>query len=79
MGEDPKGIPTNLFPILCKVAVGEIDKLIVNGNDWDTVDGTGVRDYIHVMDLAEGHIKALDYSNKKKKSFLVLNLGTGRN
>ncbi len=78
IGEDPKGIPTNLFPILCKVAAGKIDKLIVNGNDWNTADGTGVRDYIHVMDIAEGHIKALDHSNKKKKSFLVLNLGTGK-
>ena len=78
MGEDPKGIPTNLFPILCKVAAGKINKLIIHGNDWGTSDGSGVRDYIHVMDLAEGHIKALDYSNKKRKSFLVLNLGTGK-
>ena len=78
IGENPKNMPTNLFPLICKVASGEIKKVIVHGNNWDTFDGSGVRDYIHVMDLAEGHIKALNYSINKKKSFLVLNLGTGK-
>jgi len=78
IGEDPKGLPTNLFPLICKVAVGNIRRIKVFGDDWETLDGSGVRDYIHVMDLAEGHIRALDFIiNKRKKVFLVLNLGTG--
>ena len=77
IGEDPKGLHTNLFPLICKVAVGSLCKIKVYGDNWETYDGSGVRDYIHVMDLAEGHIKALDFINKKEKVFLVLNLGTG--
>ena len=78
IGEDPRGLPTNLFPLICKVAVGTMEKIKIYGDDWETVDGSGVRDYIHVMDLAEGHIKALDFIlDERKKVFLVLNLGTG--
>ena len=60
IGEDPKGKPNNIFPLITKVAVGKIDKINIYGNDWETRDGTGVRDYIHVMDIADGHIKSLD-------------------
>ena len=77
IGEDPKGLNTNLFPLICKVAVGSLCKIKVYGDNWETYDGSGVRDYIHVMDLAEGHIKALDFINKREKVFIVLNLGTG--
>jgi UDP-glucose 4-epimerase len=62
IGEDPRGIPNNLMPYVAKVAAGELPSLGVFGNDYDTPDGTGVRDYIHVMDLAEGHLAALNYS-----------------
>lgn len=77
IGEDPNDIPNNLLPYVAKVATGELEKLSVFGNDYDTVDGTGVRDYIHVVDLAKGHIKALDYivNSKGAESF---NLGTGK-
>ena len=78
IGENPRSLPTNLFPLICRVASGNISKLVIYGDNWNTIDGSGVRDYIHAMDLAEGHVKALDYSNKKEKSFLVLNLGTGK-
>ena len=61
IGEDPLGIPNNLFPFVSQVAVGRRDQLRVFGSDWPTHDGTGVRDYIHVMDLAEGHKAALDH------------------
>ncbi len=77
IGEDPKGIPNNIFPIIAKVAVGEIKKLKVFGNDWPTLDGTGVRDYIHVMDLADGHIKMLEFLFLKEAQIVNLNLGTG--
>ncbi len=77
IGEDPKGIPNNIFPIIAKVAIGEIKKLKVYGNDWPTSDGTGVRDYIHVMDLAEGHIKMLEFLFLNEAQILNLNLGTG--
>ncbi len=77
IGEDPKGIPNNIFPIISKVAVGEIKELKVFGNDWPTIDGTGVRDYIHVMDLAEGHIKTLEYLINNDSQIVNLNLGTG--
>ena len=60
IGEDPKGIPANLVPYVAQVAVGKLDHVNVNGNDYDTPDGTGVRDYIHVVDLALGHIKAVE-------------------
>lgn len=76
LGEDPQGIPNNLMPYITKVAVGELSELGVFGSDYDTVDGTGVRDYIHVMDLAEGHLKALAWL-KKNKGFKAVNLGTG--
>ena len=76
IGENPKDIPNNLMPYIAKVAIGELDHINVFGNDYDTPDGTGVRDYIHVVDLAIGHVKALD---KADNSFGVLtyNLGTG--
>ena len=76
IGEDPKGIPNNLMPYVSKVAIGELPNLNVFGNDYNTKDGTGVRDYIHVVDLAKGHIKALEYIDKNKGSIAV-NLGTG--
>ncbi|MCW5623671.1 MAG: UDP-glucose 4-epimerase GalE [Burkholderiales bacterium] len=76
IGEDPQGIPNNLMPFITKVAVGALPELRVFGGDWPTPDGTGVRDYIHVMDLAEGHVKAL--SRPGDSGTLVVNLGTGR-
>lgn len=77
IGEDPRGIPNNLMPYVAQVAVGKRPHLNVFGNDYDTPDGTGVRDYIHVMDLAEGHVSALKYLAEKGQS-LTVNLGTGR-
>ena len=77
IGEDPRGIPNNLFPYITQVAIGRLKQLHIFGNDYDTVDGTGVRDYIHVMDLAEGHVAALRYLMDKDRSITV-NLGTGR-
>jgi len=77
IGEDPRGIPNNLFPYLAQVAVGKHPRLRVWGDDYDTTDGTGVRDYLHIMDLARGHLAALDYLEKKRRSITV-NLGTGR-
>ena len=77
IGENPKGIPNNLFPYICKVASGEIKNLKIFGNDWPTKDGTGVRDYIHIEDLAEGHKKALNLLLKKDVNFLSINLGNG--
>ena len=76
IGENPKGIPNNLMPYVTQVAVGKLEKLGVFGNDYDTVDGTGVRDYIHVSDLADGHIKALKKINEKA-GLCIYNLGTG--
>ena len=64
IGENPKGIPNNLMPIVLKVATGEMDKVKIFGNDYDTIDGTGVRDYIHVVDLAKGHVAALKKSRE---------------
>ncbi len=77
IGEDPKGIPANLMPFIAKVANGELECLNVFGDDYDTPDGTGVRDYIHVVDLAEGHIKALEKLEKEGKGLYIYNLGTG--
>ncbi len=77
IGEDPKGIPNNLVPYIAQVAVGKLDKLRVFGNDYDTPDGTGVRDYIHVVDLAIGHVKAIE-KLKDKEGVSIYNLGTGR-
>ena len=78
IGEDPNGIPANLMPYMTKVAVGKLDCLSVFGDDYDTKDGTGVRDYIHVVDLAEGHIKAVEKLSKEKKGLYIYNLGTGQ-
>ncbi|WP_410472874.1 UDP-glucose 4-epimerase GalE [Faucicola mancuniensis] len=79
IGEDPSDIPNNLMPYISQVAVGKLEKLSVFGNDYDTVDGTGVRDYIHVVDLAKGHVSALQYIEKQEKAigFEPINLGTG--
>ena len=77
IGEDPNGIPANLMPYICKVATGKLECLSVFGNDYNTKDGTGVRDYIHVVDLAMGHIKALEKLNKEKHGLFIYNLGTG--
>jgi len=77
IGENPNGIPNNLFPYIAQVAVGKLPCLSVFGNDYDTPDGTGVRDYIHVVDLAGGHLKALDYA-VTHKGVEAVNLGTSR-
>jgi len=77
IGEDPGGIPNNLMPYVAQVAIGKLDKLRVFGGDYDTPDGTGVRDYIHVVDLARGHLAALDALARRDTGFVV-NLGTGR-
>ena len=77
IGEDPRGVPNNLMPYVAQVAIGRRARLNVFGNDYDTPDGTGVRDYIHVVDLAQGHVKALDRLLSTPGSLLV-NLGTGR-
>ncbi|WP_321952374.1 UDP-glucose 4-epimerase GalE [Paraburkholderia bannensis] len=77
IGEDPAGIPNNLMPFVAQVAVGKLAKLRVFGGDYPTPDGTGVRDYIHVVDLAQGHLKALDALVARDEGFTV-NLGTGR-
>ena len=76
IGEDPDGIPNNLLPYVAKVAVGRLEKVNVFGNDYDTPDGTGVRDYIHVVDLAKGHVKALEKISQSC-GLQVYNLGTG--
>lgn len=75
IGEDPNGIPNNLMPFVTKVAKGQLEKLSIFGDDYDTIDGTGVRDYIHVVDLAKGHVKAIE---KSDKGVNIYNLGTGR-
>ena len=77
IGEDPRGIPNNLMPYIAQVAVGRLERLRIFGGDWPTVDGTGVRDYIHVMDLAEGHVAALRHLLGHDGMFTV-NLGTGQ-
>jgi UDP-glucose 4-epimerase len=77
IGEDPNGIPSNLFPFISQVAIGKRDKLQVYGDDWETQDGTGVRDYIHVMDLAEGHEAAVLTLLQEEPQLLTLNLGSG--
>ncbi len=77
IGENPNGIPNNLVPLVSQVAIGKIKKLNVYGGDYNTNDGTGVRDYIHVIDLAIGHVKALQLLQKKPQKFIA-NLGTGR-
>ncbi len=76
IGEDPNGIPNNLLPYIGQVAVGKLQQLAVFGDDYDTPDGTGVRDYIHVVDLAKGHVSAVNYA-KDHAGFMPINLGTG--
>ena len=76
IGENPKGIPNNLMPYITQVAIGKLSRLGVFGNDYDTPDGTGVRDYIHVVDLARGHVKAIG-KLKSKEGVSIYNLGTG--
>lgn len=78
IGEEPNGIPANLVPYISKVASGKLEVLSVFGDDYDTKDGTGVRDYIHVVDLAQGHIKAVEKLNKEQKGLYIYNLGTGK-
>lgn len=79
IGEDPRGIPNNLMPFICQTAVGKRAELQIFGSDYPTDDGTGVRDYIHVLDLAEGHLAALDALDKELPGMvLTVNLGTGR-
>ena len=77
IGEDPRGVPDNLLPYLTQVAVGRLPKLRIYGSDYPTADGTGVRDYLHVMDLAAGHVAAMRYLREKNRS-LTANLGAGR-
>ena len=77
IGEDPQGLPNNLFPFIAKVAAGILKELQVFGNDYPTKDGTGVRDYIHVVDLAKGHLCALDKLDKEEQWLFIYNLGTG--
>ena len=78
IGEDPNGIPNNLVPYVSQVAVGRLERLAVFGNDYPTPDGTGVRDYVHVVDLAHGHLSALRYLERPPAGVLTVNLGTGR-
>ncbi len=78
LGESPQGMPNNLFPFITQVAVGKRERLMVFGNDYDTVDGTGVRDYLHVEDLADGHVRAVEYACRALDPFSAINLGTGR-
>ena len=78
IGESPSITPNNLFPIICNVAIGKRDTLEVFGDDWPTIDGTGIRDYIHVMDLASGHLAALNFLLNSRPQLLTLNLGTGQ-
>ena len=78
IGENPLGTPNNIFPLITQVAIGKIKEIKIFGSDWQTPDGTGVRDYIHVHDLAEGHLLTLEYLLKEKPQILTLNLGTGK-
>ncbi len=78
IGEDPRGKPQNIFPLIIQVAIGKIEKLQIYGNDWPTHDGTGIRDYIHIMDLANAHVHTLDLLFKEKPQILNLNIGTGK-
>ena len=78
IGEDPIGLPSNLFPFITQVAIGRQKRLKVFGDDWDTKDGSGIRDYIHIIDLSEGHLAALDYLNSKGSCLEFINLGSGK-
>lgn len=75
LGEDPRGVPTNLFPVMTQVLTGELAQLSIFGSDWDTRDGTAVRDFVHVSDVARGHVDAL--AADAKGSFCTYNLGSG--
>ena len=77
IGEEPQGIPNNLMPYIVRVAAGQLEQLSVFGNDYNTPDGTGVRDYIHVVDLAKGHVLALEKLEKEQQGLYIYNLGTG--
>ncbi len=77
IGEEPQGIPNNLMPYIVRVASGQLKELSVFGDDYNTPDGTGVRDYIHVVDLAKGHVKALEKLDKEQEGLYIYNLGTG--
>ena len=78
IGENPRNIPNNLFPIINQVAIGQKEFLTIFGNDWPTSDGTGIRDYVHVMDIAEGHKDALDKLFSSEPQLLIINLGRGK-
>jgi len=78
IGENPVGLPNNIFPLLTRVAIGQIKNLEIYGNDWPTSDGTPIRDYIHIMDLAESHILALNFIEKSEPDFKSVNIGTGK-
>ena len=78
IGEDPIGIPNNLFPFLTQVAIGRQKLLNIYGDDWDTKDGSGIRDYIHIIDLAEGHLASIDYLKSKESCLEFINLGSGK-
>jgi UDP-glucose 4-epimerase len=78
IGELPRGIPNNLVPIITQAAAGVLEEVVVRGNDYDTVDGTGIRDYIHVVDVAKAHVTALDHLPKMPTATDVFNIGTGR-
>ena len=77
IGEDPKGIPNNLLPFCAQVAIGKLERVKIFGNDYETADGTGIRDYIHVEDLAEGHVYALKHILRSNRMYETYNLGTG--
>ena len=77
IGENPIGMPNNLFPLICNSAFDNSIKLKIFGSDWDTLDGTCIRDYIHVSDVAEGHLRTLEYLNNNKANILEMNIGTG--
>ena len=78
LGEDPKDVPNNIFPLIIKVAQRKIDKFEIYGDDWPTNDGTAIRDYIHIMDVAEAHILALEYLENNNSQYIELNIGTGK-
>ena len=78
LGENPNGIPANLMPYICRVASKKLETLSIYGDDYDTLDGTGVRDYIHVMDLARGHVLALKKLEKERSGLFIYNLGMGK-
>ncbi len=77
IGENPMSKTNNIYPLITQVAIGRISEIKIFGNDWPTVDGTGIRDYLHVMDLAEGHLSALNFLLNEKPQIITLNLGTG--